>query len=91
MSQFDHYGRPLRDAWSDTPDLRPWQALVPSQSLTEINAAGTRGSRESARFDLRIEDAADEDLFNRVLWRSVKGEVPYPGIRRGAALEALRR
>jgi hypothetical protein len=91
LSQFDYFGRPLRDIWSDTPDLRPWSALTPAVSLTERNPANTPEARESALLDLRIEDAADEDRFNRVLWRSVKGAVPYPGSRRGATLEALRR
>jgi YVTN family beta-propeller protein len=91
LSHFDYFGRPLREIWSDTPDLRPWSALTPAVSLTERNPAGTRGARESERLDLRIEDVADEELFNRVLWRAVKGDAPYPGARRGAALEAVRR
>jgi hypothetical protein len=90
LSQFDHYGRPLRDIWSDTADVRPWTTLTPAISLAERNPAGTRGARESSRLDLRIEDAADEELFNRILWRTVKPGVPYPGSRRGAALEATR-
>jgi YVTN family beta-propeller protein len=91
LSHFDYFGRPLRDIWSGTPDLRPWSALTPTVSLTERNAANTPEARESAQLDLRIEDMADEDRFNRVLWRSVKGAVPYPGTRRGATLEAMRR
>jgi YVTN family beta-propeller protein len=91
LSHFDYFGRPLNDIWSDMPDLRPWSALSPSVSLTEKNPAGTPAARESARLDLRIEDVADEDLFNRVLWHSVKGAAPYPGATRGAVLEAVRR
>jgi YVTN family beta-propeller protein len=91
LSQFDHYGRPLRDIWSDTPDLRPWAALVPEVSLAEKNPADTRGARQSSHLDLRIEDVADEALFNRILWDAVKPGVPYPGTRRGATLEAVRR
>jgi YVTN family beta-propeller protein len=91
LSHFDYFGRPLRDIWRDEPDLRPWTALTPSVSLVERNPAGTPEARESAQLDLRIEDVADEARFNRVLWRSVKGGVPYPGSRRGATLEALRR
>jgi YVTN family beta-propeller protein len=91
LSHFDYFGRPLRDIWSDTPDLRPWRALTPSVNLTEQNPAGTPAAHESARLDLRIEDVADEELFNRVLWRSVKGDVPYPGSRRAAARERLSR
>lgn len=90
LSHFDHHGRALRDIWRDTPDLRPWTALAPAVSLLETNPAGTPEARESARLDLRIEDVADEDRFNRVLWRSVKGAVPYPGSRRGSTLEVIR-
>ncbi|MEN3336959.1 MAG: hypothetical protein V7647_635, partial [Acidobacteriota bacterium] len=91
LSQFDHYGRPLRDIWSDAPDLRPWTALVPDVSLAEKNPADTRGARQSSQLDLRIEDVADEALFNRILWEAVKPGMPYPGTRRGATLEAVRR
>jgi hypothetical protein len=88
MSQFDYYGRPLRDIWSSTPDLSPYTALVPAQSLDEVNPAGTRGARASATLDLDIEDAADENTFNRILWRSLKGDsVPYPGARRASTRE----
>ena len=91
LSHFDYHGRPLRDIWSEEPDLRPWSVLTPAVSLMERNAGGTPEARESARLDLRIEDVADEARFNRVLWRSVRGDAPYPGIRRAATLEAIRR
>ena len=91
LSQFDHFGRPLRDIWSDTPEPQQWTVLMPTVSLTEKNPAGTPDARESALLDLRIEDAADEATFNRILWRSVKGSAPYPGVRRGATLETMRR
>jgi YVTN family beta-propeller protein len=88
MSQFDYFGRPLRDIWADSPDLRAYAALTPAQSLDEMNPAGTREARESARLDLDIEDAADEALFNRILWRTIKGpDVPYPGTHRASARE----
>jgi YVTN family beta-propeller protein len=91
LSQFDYFGRPLRDIWSRTPVERPYAALTPAVSLSEKNPAGTSGARESSLLDLRIEDVADEGLFNRILWRSARPGVPYPGVRRGAALEAVRR
>jgi hypothetical protein len=53
-----------------------------------MNPRGTPGARESAKLDLEVEDAADEDLFNRILWRAIKGrDVPYPGPTRASALE----
>lgn len=86
LSQFDHFGRPLREIWAATPDLRPWVALTPSVPLTERNPAGTRGARESSALDLHIEDVADEAVFNRVLWRAVKGDRPYPALRRAPSV-----
>ena len=88
LSQFDHYGRPLREIWTTEPDLRPYTALVPSVSLDARNPGGGRGARESAQLDFDFEDVAEERAFNRVLWRAIKGEtVPYPGINRMSALE----
>ena len=91
LSQFDHYGRPLRDIWADAADVSPYTALTPAQRLDEMNPPRTRAARDSRRLDLSHVDAADMELFNRVLWMSVKGEhVPYPGARRMSALEARR-
>lgn len=86
MSQFDFYGRPLRDIWTTTPDVRPYVALRPTVSLDEKNTAANThpaDARASARLALEIEDQADESIFNRVLWRTIRGpRDPYPGIRR---------
>ncbi len=91
LSQFDHYGRPLRDIWRATPDLRPWTVLQPAVPLDERNPAQGAGASASARLDLHVEDAADEDAFNRILWLAVKGPGrPYPGARRMSVLEGVR-
>ena len=91
LSHFDYYGRPLRGIWARTADLRPYRALTPTVSLDEKNPANTPEARESEGLDLRIEDIAEEDLFNRVLWATIKGRsAPYPGPRRVTALELKR-
>ena len=91
LSQFDHYGRPLREVWADRPDLTPFAALTPAQRLDDVNPPRTRAAQESEPFDLSRADAIDDHAFNRVLWLTVKGEgVPYPGARRMSALEAIR-
>jgi YVTN family beta-propeller protein len=88
MSQFDYFGRPLRDIWADSPDLRPYAALTPAQPLDEMNPSGTQGARESAKLQLWIEDVADESLSNQILWRAIKGpDAPYPGAKRASAQE----
>ena len=91
LSHFDYHGRPLRDIWTNTPDLRPYQAITPNVSLEEKNPAGTPEARESELLDLHVEDVADEERFNRVLWATIKGRgLPYPGTRRVPALELRR-
>jgi YVTN family beta-propeller protein len=88
LSQFDYYGRPLRDVWTESPDASPYRALTPAVPLDERNPSQGRGARESERLDLAFEDIADEDLFNQILWRAIKGDdVPFPGVTRMSALE----
>ena len=91
MSQFDHYVRPLREIWNSKPDVTPYRALIPSASLTEKNGRVGIGAQQSKKLALTKEDQADEDLFNRVLWRAIKGESrPFPGVKRMSALELRR-
>jgi len=91
LSQFDWYGRALRDIWSDAVDPTPFDALTPAQPLDQVNPPRTRAAIESRRFDLSRADAIDDEAFSRVIWLAVKGEgVPYPGARRMSALEAVR-
>ena len=91
LSQFDHYGHPLRDVWSDAADTTPYAALTPSVPRDERNPPGGRAASDSRRLDLATVDAADMDLFNRVLWMAVKGEgAPYPAAHRMSVLELRR-
>lgn len=91
LSQFDDFGRPITDVWRETPDLTPY-AVVPARiDIDERNPAHTRAARDSRRLDLSDADRADEELFNHILWRMIKGDaVPYPGPRRMSALEVRR-
>jgi YVTN family beta-propeller protein len=87
LSQYDHFGRPLRDIWSDHPDLRPYVALTPTQPLGELNVA----SGPDLHLDLTRPDRIDDGLFNHLLWREVKGaDVPYPSIHRAPVQELVR-
>jgi YVTN family beta-propeller protein len=87
MSQFDHYGRPLREIWETTPDLTPYEALKPDVPLDEKNPKRGALAEASRKLTLKKEDTSDDDLFNRILWSAIKGDQPYPGIRRMSALE----
>ncbi len=86
MSQFDHYGRALRENWRDHPDLTPYTATLPAVDMAEMNPDTGKQARASLGFNLRVADAIDDEAFNRVLWAVEKGPVPYPGARQADAL-----
>jgi YVTN family beta-propeller protein len=88
MSQFDYYGRPLREIWEDTPDLKPYSVLTPSVSLKELNPPRGAMAEASKQLTLKVEDTSNDDLFNRILWTTIKGDQPYPGVKRMSALDA---
>ena len=88
MSQFDHYGRPLREIWTTTPDLTSYTALKSSVPLDEKNPAQGALAEASKKLAFERVDEADEDLLNRILWRAIKGDERYPGPTRMSALEA---
>ena len=88
MSQFDHYGRPLREIWETTPDLTPYVALRSSVPLDQKNPQRGALAEASKKLALEKVDQADEQLFNRILWGAIKGDKPYPGPTRMSALEA---
>ena len=88
MSQFDHYGRPLREIWETTPDLSPYTALLSSVPLDEKNPKRGALAEASKKLVLEKEDMSNDDLFNRILWGAIKGDQPYPGPTRMSALEA---
>jgi len=88
MSQFDHFGRPLREIWETTPDLTPYVALRSIVPLDQKNPPRTALAEASKKLVLDKVDMADEDLFNRILWGAIKGSAPYPGPTRMSALEA---
>jgi YVTN family beta-propeller protein len=91
LSQFDTYGRPLRDAFVATADTTPYRALRSDVDLAAMNPPGTTGDRMSRGLDFSQEDRADENTFNRALWATIRGDqVPYPGIHRLAPIEFKR-
>ncbi len=86
FSAFDRFGRPLREIWRASPDVRPYTVLAPAQSLAEVNLAAGPDARRSAHLDLAHPDRVDDATFNRIAWRAVKGAAtPYPSPHRVAS------
>jgi hypothetical protein len=79
LSQFDHYGRPLREIFGNEADLTPYRAVLPDVPLDELNPEAAPAAKESQLLNLDSPDASNDDLFNRILWRTIKGEsIPFP-------------
>ncbi|MEA2238328.1 MAG: hypothetical protein QOC81_3052 [Thermoanaerobaculia bacterium] len=82
LSQFDHFGRPLRGLYAAEADLTPYDAIKPAIDLNEKNPP-SEAAKKSALLDFSREDAVDDDTLNRILWSVIKGDaVPYPGATR---------
>jgi DNA-binding beta-propeller fold protein YncE len=81
MSQFDAAARPLYHAFQPKPDVRPYAHVVPQTDLKAKNEPTAWGAQRSAELDLSKEDAADDIVFNEIIWRSVRGphsKMPAP-------------
>jgi hypothetical protein len=86
MTQLDMAANPMLDCFQESPNLAPYTAKPNRIPLDEMNppVAELSGmsryyAEESMKLPLDDIDQADEGLFNRILWHSVKGDdVPYP-------------
>jgi DNA-binding beta-propeller fold protein YncE len=74
MSQFDDVAAPMRASFQAAADLAPYVAVPARVDLDARNPAGTRAAALSARMDYSHEDANDDQLANRLLWATERGE-----------------
>jgi YVTN family beta-propeller protein len=96
LSAFDLVATDMRASFIDAterPDPTPYTAIVPKQSLYEINqkvgeitgphARERRlAARASARMRFDEPDAAPTERLNRILWHDARGwSTPYPTVR----------
>ncbi len=66
--------------------MKTWRSFTtPSVDLNERNPPGTDTARQTDRLDFSRPDVADDEIFNRILWKMMKGDAPYPGARRAPA------
>jgi YVTN family beta-propeller protein len=87
MNQMDATATPMFDCFADTPDFTPFDAVTNNVPLDEMNPPPRlisdpllrKDAYVSAKLPLEKEDQCPEDLFNRILWRAMKGsQAPYP-------------
>src|SRR5581483_8455909 len=73
MSQFDAAARPMSHSFQEKADFRPYEHVAAGVDLKETNKATAWGADLSEKMDFTKEDAADDLLFNEIIWRSVRG------------------
>ncbi|MBN9521896.1 beta-propeller fold lactonase family protein [bacterium] len=79
MSQFDAAARPMFNSFTAKADLTPFTHAPAKIDLNEKNLPNAVGAAESEKLNLAKEDQADDIIFNRIIWQSVKGpDSPMP-------------
>ena len=92
MSMFDLVATDMRASFispGEAPDLAPYSAVVPAQSIYDVNrrvgqltGPARAGALASSRMRLDIPDAAPSETLNRILWHDARGwGTPYPAIK----------
>jgi YVTN family beta-propeller protein len=87
MNQLDATATPMFDCFTNMPNFTAFDAVTNQVPLDKMNpdprrisdATLRKDAYVSAKLPLDKEDQCPEDLFNRILWRSMKGpSTPYP-------------
>jgi YVTN family beta-propeller protein len=88
MTQLDLSATPMRGCFTDKPDLTPYTMVknrIPldemNKPVEKLNGKAKEFALKSIELDFDVEDRADEDTLNRILWFAMRGDVPYPGDR----------
>jgi hypothetical protein len=95
MNQLDATATPI-NIFRAEADLRPYKALVPNVALDNLvtpparDAATAYWMRRTEEQDLERADMADAEILNRIIWFSVRGNLPMPSIARLPAFDAMR-
>jgi hypothetical protein len=84
MTQHDAAAPPMVNSFMAKPDLTGFTVVASHTDLLTKNPSQGYGAALSARMDFREYDRIDEDVLNRILWHSIKGDVPYPAPMRRA-------
>jgi hypothetical protein len=95
MNQLDATATPI-NIFRAEADLRPYKALLPNVALDNLvtppprDAAAIYWMRRTDEQNLERADMADPEILNRIIWFSVKGNIPMPSIARLPAFDAMR-
>ena len=85
MNMADATATPMFDVFTDTPDTALYlheENRIPldemNPPMTALTGQDLYFARESSRLASLGIDAGEDDLMNRIIWRSFRNDAPYP-------------
>jgi YVTN family beta-propeller protein len=78
MTQFDAAAPLMTNSFTNRPDFSPYNAIIPSQDMSEKNPTAPAPGNRITAADFVKEDLVEPQLLNQMIWRSVKGDSPMP-------------
>ena len=73
LSQYDASATPMFASFANRANTTPYTLVAPKIDIAAKNKATDYGALESSKLDFTAYDKADEEVLNRILWRSAKG------------------
>ena len=73
MTQFDAAARPMSAAFQATPDVAPYVVEKPRVPLDQRNPMHSATAARSNRMDFSVEDRADPNELNDILYLAIRG------------------
>jgi DNA-binding beta-propeller fold protein YncE len=78
LSAYDASALPLYGAFTNQPDLRPFDSVAPQIDMSLRNGPRTYRVADSGRFDFSREDGVPDAELNDILWHAVRGAHATP-------------
>ncbi|HEY8912191.1 bifunctional YncE family protein/alkaline phosphatase family protein [Lacisediminihabitans sp.] len=73
LTQFDAFATPMSASFTSEANRAPYSAVRPSYDMATVNAANAPLATQSGAQKTVTEDTIDEQLYNRAIWKSVRG------------------
>jgi YVTN family beta-propeller protein len=91
MTQYDAGATPMFRSFTSKADVTPYQSVPSNVNLSDVNTAYTPSAKRSEGLDFAEADSNDDNLFNEILWKGIKGELSQlPAPRRSAFVKVVK-
>lgn len=84
MTQHDREAVTMWRCFQNVPDCTPYVCRPEKVNLDDKNVKNDKLAQMCKKYNFKKEDAVPDVEFNQVLWKGLKGSVPYQSIHRPA-------